>query len=685
MHRPAALPLTALLAVFACHGVTASPSDVDEVIVVATRTEAPMIQVPYSAHVINSGALFDQGYRSLPQALRDIPGIMVQETAPGQGSPFIRGFTGFRSLLLIDGVRLNNSVFRDGPNQYWSTVDHFGLSHIEVVNGPAGALYGTDAIGGVVNVNSRTPGETGAEVELRASSAERSQQLRVQADQRIDENLGMGIGLSAKEFGDLDSGGDIGRQHHVGYTELGADLRVIKHLDADTTIQLMLQYLRQDDVPRHHSTIHAKSWRGTTVGTDLRRNLDQLRHLGYVKYTSVADATLWDRQEITLSWHRTKETEDRLDRLLRARLQGFEVDTLGVTSQLNKLTALGDLAYGFEIYHDLVDSFSISNPIQGPVADDATYTGIDLFLQDTVRPMPDLTIMGGLRYSQQAMDADSVRDPVSGGTIEIERDWDTFAANGRLHYVLTDSTMLFGGVSEGFRAPNLSDLTRLDSARSNEFEVAAPDLEPERFLAFEAGFKFRNDRAYAQVSFFHTDIRNMIIRTPTGILVNDEFEVTKQNAGDGHVRGLELSGSYAVHDQVEVSGTFTWQDGEVAAYPSAAPTLVAEPVSRLMPTRIQVRARWTRPDQGLWAEFSVIHAQQQDRLSSSDVLDTQRIPPGGTPGYTVADAAVGYRITNDFKLALRIDNLTNRAFRVHGSGNNMPGRNAILEVALSFR
>jgi hemoglobin/transferrin/lactoferrin receptor protein len=88
--------------------------------------------------------------RTLPEALEGVTGVAVQKTAHGQGSPFIRGFTGFRTVLLIDGIRLNNGVFRDGPNQYSATVDPFALGRLEVVRGPGAVLYGSDAVGGTV-------------------------------------------------------------------------------------------------------------------------------------------------------------------------------------------------------------------------------------------------------------------------------------------------------------------------------------------------------------------------------------------------------------------------------------------------------------------------------------------------------------------------------------------------------
>ena len=95
--------------------------------------------------------------RSMPEALTGMPSVMVQKTALGQSSPYIRGLTGYHNVLLVDGIRLNHSAMRSGPNQYWSTVELYGTNHIEALRGSYGTLYGADAAGGVVNVLSGKP------------------------------------------------------------------------------------------------------------------------------------------------------------------------------------------------------------------------------------------------------------------------------------------------------------------------------------------------------------------------------------------------------------------------------------------------------------------------------------------------------------------------------------------------
>jgi hemoglobin/transferrin/lactoferrin receptor protein len=128
-------------------------------IVTATRVEEDPFSLPYSVSVVTAQDLERKMPRTTPEALRELPSIMLQKTSHGQGSPYLRGFTGYRTLMLVDGIRLNNSTFRDGPNQYWGTIDAQSLDHLEVVRGPSSVMYGSDAIGGTVNAISKSHGE----------------------------------------------------------------------------------------------------------------------------------------------------------------------------------------------------------------------------------------------------------------------------------------------------------------------------------------------------------------------------------------------------------------------------------------------------------------------------------------------------------------------------------------------
>ena len=209
------------------HG--ASPP-LEEVVVTARKVEEPIFITPHSVEVIDSNRIKIASFRSTPDIFREVPGAMVQKTAYGQGSPYLRGFTGFRNLFMIDGIRLNNSVFRDGPNQYWSTVDAGTIERLEVVRGPASVLYGSDAIGGTVNVITRRPRayaegqELAGDLYYRYATAENSNIGRATADIALSERGGLLLSGSVKDFGDIESG--AGKLPNTGYDEWDGDVKL---------------------------------------------------------------------------------------------------------------------------------------------------------------------------------------------------------------------------------------------------------------------------------------------------------------------------------------------------------------------------------------------------------------------------------------------------------------------------
>ena len=124
--------------------------DPDVIVVTATRLGQDPFELPYATSQLASGRIRHQlQSRSTPEILKQVPGISVQKTAHGQGSPKFRGQTGFQTLLLVDGIRINDSTWRSGNVEYWNHVDPYSFDRFEVLLGPAAALWGSDAVAGV--------------------------------------------------------------------------------------------------------------------------------------------------------------------------------------------------------------------------------------------------------------------------------------------------------------------------------------------------------------------------------------------------------------------------------------------------------------------------------------------------------------------------------------------------------
>lgn len=697
------LPVLAISSAFA-----ADPEDSEEISILETvivtgsgRTEAEN-DTPYTVNVLESIDLNEHLSRSLPEAFEEIPGVMIQKTAHGQGSPFIRGFTGFRNLLLIDGIRLNNAAFREGPNQYWSTVDPLAASQIELIKGQGAVLYGSDAIGGTVNVITKSAdvlahpeGQsfTGGNLFYRWSSGEQSHVGRIEAEAGIGGRTGIHFGYTARDLGDIRASG-LGELPKTGYTEAGLDARLDHYFAENLKLTLAYQQFVQDGVWRTHKTTFGRSWEGTTIGDERQRILDQTRRLGYAQLEATDLEGFVTEMKASVSWQRHEEDQDRIRSDHRRDVQGFDLDSVGTSIQFSSELPVGDLLYGASYYRDTADSFRRDfhadgsfnqDQIQGAIGDDATYDLAGAFLQDRIPVTDQFEVLLGGRYTFARADIGKVEDPTTGAAISINEDWHDYSASIRGIWDLTgdESAIFYGGASQGFRAPNFSDLSRLDTARSNELETASPSLDPEQFVTYELGTRVTRDRFSGGVALYYTDIEDLIVRTPTGRIIDGDSEVTKRNGASGYVYGIELDASLKLSDRLTLFGNFAWNDGKADTFPTASPFSEEQSVSRLLPPTGLIGLRWD-PADALWLEVSSQLVGKQDRLNTQDRSDTQRIPPGGTPGYALLNVRAGWQVTDSLLITAAAENITDEEYRAHGSGQNEPGINFIMGATLTF-
>lgn len=673
--------------------------ELETFVVTPSRVEQTSFETPFVVESLPEEVLVDRAVRSVPEALEQTPGVVVQKTGHGQGSPFVRGFTGYHNLFLVDGIRLNNAAFRSGPNQYWNTVDAYGLRGIELVKSQGSVLYGSDAVGGTLQAFTARPYyaeegfATGGRSYSRYATAESSFIQRGEYSMSEAGKWGLIIGGTYKDFGDIEAAG-FGKLPLTSYDEWDVDAKFELWLNEDTRLTFFHQQVHINDAWRVHKTRFGRSFAGTTIGDENARILDQNRILSYVQLDSAAAGPFYDHLTLSLSHQQQDEERFRERKDRRVDIQGFTLDSYGVWSQFDKALDWTQLTYGFSYYQDRVDSFRNDfnadgsfkgSKIQGPLGDDGVYHLASGFFNTSTPLGNRLTADIGGRYTFAKADIGRVEDPQSGNQIGIADSWDNFSASGRMTYQLDDADTwrLFGGVSQAFRAPNFSDLSRLDSNRSNEIETPTPNLDPEEFLTFEVGIKTQTDKATLGLSYFYTEVNDMILRTPTGRLLEGLSEVSKSNVGDGHVQGVELSGSFELTSSLTAFGGFAYQDAKVSTFPTSEPVPRDEVLSRLMPTNGHGGIRWEISDR-LWIEGLVTAVGPGDRLSTSDRRDTQRIPPGGTPSYWLATLRSGFEVKEGFQVTAALENIFDEEYRAHGSGQNEPGMNFVFGAEIRF-
>ena len=220
-------------------------------------------------------------------------------------------------------------------------------------------------------------------------------------------HTGFLVGGDARSFGDIEGGRATGLQPNTAHDETGFDFKVEHWLAKDTKLVLLHQQYAQTDVPRTHATVFGESYAGTAVGTDLRRDLDQNRRLTYLQLHRTGLEGAVQAMRFSVSWQTQRELEDRQPPTGAARYQAFEVGTFGTFAQFDSdLGRLGTLTYGVDYYRDNVNSWfrrasgaQASDPIQGQVANDASYDLLGVFVQDDVAVTDRLGLTAGVRYT----------------------------------------------------------------------------------------------------------------------------------------------------------------------------------------------------------------------------------------------------------------------------------------------
>jgi hemoglobin/transferrin/lactoferrin receptor protein len=664
--------------------ITASPLNPDDV-----------FDAPYSIDVTPRSSIDERQARTLPEALKEMPGVSVQKTSSGHGSPFIRGFTGFRNIFLIDGVRLNHAAFRDGPNQYWNTVDSFTIDRLELMRGPASVLYGSDAIGGTVYVHTRTlekfpdATEVGGRAVVRYASAEESLTERLEVT-IAGREAGFLAGVTVRHYDDVIGGRHTGEQPNTGYDEYDIDAKAVVNLDPQRVLTFAVQAARQDDVPRTHRTIFAREWHGSAVGTDLRHDFDQERDLVYAQYRSTEIGGIFDSMHLSVSLQRHYEDLHRVTSAGKKEYRQFEIVAPGFFARVGKETGLGMLTFGVEYTGDRAESDGFDRTAagvrtdfaRGEIAGKASVDLAGAFLQDEVTVAPDLELTLGARFTWERIDAEDV-DPSGLGGPNLTDFTETYSAavgSVRLLYHASPDVNLIAGVSQGFRAPNLDDTTAVRLVLSGQTDFPNPDLDPERSINFEAGTRVRCGAFQGQLFVFYTVLDDFIARVPAPSISPTAF--TKGNFSEGWVKGVEASASYALDADWSARVDATWSIGNLDVL--VGTETEERPISKMNPATAHVAVRWRKEGKGPWIEGAVLAVRRQDRLSPTDETDTQRIPPGGTPGFTVITIRGGIPLGERATATLAVENVADRDYRYHGSGTNEPGTNFIASLDVRF-
>lgn len=648
----------------------------DHIQVTATRRAEQVFKVPTATSVIDAEEIARNAPAVMADHLRAATGVFVQRTTPGQATPVIRGFKGSEVLHLVDGFRLNNAFFRNAPNQYFGLIDPVEIERIEVVRGPSSTLYGSDAMGGVVQVLTPEPElsaegtELGGHVVASLSSAELMRSGHGAVELR-DTRVALRLSMTEQNFGGLKPGDDRERLPFTAFDQRGAAIKLVAEPVEGQQLMLQSQFFEQPSSPRHDALVPGFG----QVNPETIANFFEPNHRAFwqLRYRFDAGIGPFDSAEFHLG--RQHIRDDR-------RTRDFGSFTQVRERNASELRGLSGFAYrdfgplqwtlGFEWYQDEVESQRRDTDVRSGVTVVRTSrfpTGSQaeqaaLYSTADWQPNERLDINGGLRWTDFTVDL----PPADRGVgVEVnERDLSGHIG-GR--YSLREDLNLVANLGRGFRAPNIFDLGTVGPRPGNRFNLPNPELAPETVLTSDLGLKFSNARTEAEFFLFHTRYEDKIASVLTGNPRADgRIEVQSRNLIEATLRGAEAGLRHRFREDLSgyLTATYTRGDEETASGET--------PADRIPPLQGKAGLIWQSSPALEWEAYAFL-AGNQDRLSPRDAVDP-RINPRGTPGFATANLRLSWVPLPDWRLSLRYENLGDKFYREHGSGYAMPGRNA---------
>ncbi|MEJ2129443.1 MAG: TonB-dependent receptor [Woeseiaceae bacterium] len=650
--------------------IPAHAEEIEEILVTAVRHAVVEDQVSLSLSEVDEDEI--ERHVLLTDALASASGVHLQQTTPGQGAAIIRGQRGSAVLHLVDGMRLNNAIFRSAPTQYFALVPATAVERVEVLRGTPASLYGSDAIGGVVQVITKIPSfestdvSTRGEVYAAADTAENGRIFGGTVDAGTNR-LATSLSMEYADIGDRRIGGGD-RIKPSGYASRAARFVVSATPDDSHAWSLDAQHYEQPKTPRADELVAGF---GQTEPSSsefwFRPNRRSFVHGDYQS----TDGALGLDWNVDVAWQRIED--DRQTRDYQAPERTFEKnrsDLYGLTISGSKLTNEMSWIAGIDFYHDDVFSSRFIEDIASGQRTEVTSRFPDGSSMQLLSLYGNSTWSLGRHALTAGLRLSDVRTRLPSSQVHNTE------VSGDIGWVadIDEAWQLTGNLGYGFRAPNVFDLGTLGNRPGNRFNIPNTDLDSERVVHGDVGIRYRDSIAEFEVVAYAMRYGDRITSVGTGDTTPDGRDVTQSvNAASSALHGVEARGRIAVADGwfIQANLTYTRGDQKIAGSSS-------EPADRIPPLSGYVNVRYDT--QGPWTfAFWVYMNGAQERLSARDVRDS-RIDPNGTTGWASFGARMTWRPTDEWQLGLELDNALDAGYRTHGSGLDAAGRNLTLHV-----
>jgi len=675
-----------------------SGQDPELITVTATRSARNLSEVSRAVSVVTSDQIAARQGGDVLRILRELPGVSAASNGGLAGQLVLRGFStqGFRAPLFVDGDR-----FRGRNTIEYTLFNPNQIERIEVVRGPASSLYGTDSLGGVINIiTKRAEGDISGPfqfddnaVQLEYGSVNDLSGGRVQMG-GTGAGFDVLMGINYRQADDYES--PAGNINNSGFEAPGIDLRAGYTFDSGDRLELIGRYA---DVERERAGGQFAAPGSTNAPGSLQRemtdrsNKEQYLRLGF--FADSAPGTVLSDFEATFYW-RDLETHVNVVPNNNNPTTFVDVFVVGPTiygGHLKGVRAVNErfsLTLGGDWYYE--DRPGSERSVRGgPRAQrdpDTDQLSIGVYALGEWQASATLRLNGSLRFDhlRTGIDTSFITDPETLNLFSAAGDLANTPITGSLGAILdlSEQLQLVGSVSTSFRAPSVTELSAVGNGVNPVLRLPNTEVDPEKGVNYEAGLRYRNIDFQFDLIGFYNELEDLINRdAPTTF--NGEPAVQMRNIGEATVRGVELLAAWNPMTNLQLVANATYTHG--------TDDITDTPLSQIMPWNGTFSANWQAAD-GLFLEGVLEWATEQDRIDPAMERSND--------SYAIVNLSGGFELNRLFNsvnravLRLSVENLFDEEYRLPTTPENInlpvspsnpllqPGRNFLLGLSMRF-
>lgn len=711
-----------------------SQKDLDGIFIYSTKFAERKKNIVQKIEIISAQKISKQNAQNTGDLLMNTGNVFVQKSQQGGSSPVIRGFEASRVLLVVDGIRMNNAIYRAGHLQNAITIDQNMLERVEVLYGPASTLYGSDALGGVVHFRTKQPRlaignnlEATGSAFLRYSSANHEKTLH--SDVSIGgKKIAWLQSYNYSDFGDMKMGShfpddypnfgsrprfirpingidsvvinsDSLVQKYSGYQQWDITQKLLFRQNEKISHLLNLQYSNSSNVPRYdrlqdirNGTLRYAEW---YYGPQLREMAAY--ELNVKKMGLLTEfRTILSYQHIEESRHqRDYRRYDRLDNRLE------DLDVFAATIDARKLWSRHELGFGADAQLNKLQSAGIRRNIntREETKLDSRYPNgknrmnyFGVYVQHLFKFANGKIILNdGIRFQLNKMHSTIADNSFFNFPFtEIRQNNSAFTGNLGFVFLPNEKLRITAGLATGFRTPNIDDLARIfeSNTASRQLIVPNPDIKPEYTYNADLGISYSiTEKIRIEAGGFYTIFRNAIALAPFRLNGQDSVNYNgvmsrvfaNQNVNRATIYGINLNLDFMISSSLNLNSTANYTHGRLN--PGKTTEL---PLDHIPPFYGKTSLIYTHKK--LSADFYALYNGWKKLVDYNPAGEDnlQYATPEGMPSWFTLNLKTGINLHQKLALQLGIENILDRNYRYFASGFSAPGRNFILALRSSF-